>query len=401
MGITDTYLKNLKPNGTMFEHADRDGMSIRVSPKGKITFQYSYSFDGKRQRIKYGNYPQTSLKEARDAHEQVRKLLEQNINPVVEKQTNELASRDAETVDQLINEWMERYANVHRKCPEIPERSFKADVSPIIGKRKVMDITRRDVIKLLDIILDRGSNCQANKTLALLKQLFQYAVERGIIENSPISSIRKKSVGGVSKPRERSLSDDEIVTLWQRIEETPLSQYVIIATKLLLVTGQRRGEISKAEWTDIDLERKVWHIPEKNSKNGKVHNVPLSPMAISLLERLEELKVNDWVMPSPKDDTHMTVKAITRAIARYQDFIGVDKWTPHDLRRTCATKLAELGTAPHVVEKILNHTLEGVMAVYNRFDYMPERVVGLEHRSDRMELLVSNFDNVEVFKRSA
>jgi site-specific recombinase XerD len=91
----------------------------------------------------------------------------------------------------------------------------------VIGKLQVLNVTRRDVIQLLDKILDRGSNSQANKTLALLKQLFQYAVERGIIENSPIASVRKKSVGGVTKPRERCLSDDEIITLWQRIEETP------------------------------------------------------------------------------------------------------------------------------------------------------------------------------------
>ena len=97
----------------------------------------------------------------------------------------------------------------------------------------------------------------------------------------------------------------------------------------------------------------------------------------------------------------MTDKAITRAIARYQDFIGLDKWTPHDLRRTCATKLAELSTAPHVVEKILNHTLEGVMAVYNRFDYMPERTVALDVWSERIEVLLAGYDNVEILKQSA
>lgn len=279
---------------------------------------------------------------------------------------------------------MTRYATQHRKRPEIPEQILNADVIPVIGKQKVKNITRRHVIKLLDKILDRDSNTQANKTLALLKQLFSYAVSRGMIVQNPITEVKKKDVGSVSKSRERCLTDEEIKTLWQRIEETPLSPYVIVATKILLVTGQRRGEIAKANWQHIDFKNKVWVIPEKNSKNGKEHIVPLSPLAVKLFSRLLDIQQNEWVMPSPKGDTHMTEKAITRAIARYQEFIGIDKWTPHDLRRTCATKLAELGTPPHVVEKILNHTLDGVLAVYNRFDYMPERIIALDNWSARL-----------------
>lgn len=386
--LTDTYLKSLKPTGKTFEKADRDGMTIRVSPKGKITFQYCYRFEDKRQRIKYGSFPQLSLADARKAHAKAKSLKEQNINPVLKKQADSIASKEAETVNQLIDEWMTRYATKQRKRPEIPEQVFNADVKPIIGTQKVKDIARRHIIKLLDRILDRGSPVQANKTLSLLKQLFSYAVSRGMIEQSPITEVKKKDVGGNPKPRERCLTDEEIRTFWHRLEQAPLNHIVIIATKILLVTGQRRGEISKAQWADINFETKKWFIPKENSKNGKEHTVPLSPLAITLFERLQKLRKNDWVMHSPRHlenrGLHMTDKAITRAMARNQEFIGIEKWTPHDLRRTCATKLAELGTPPHVVEKILNHTLEGVLAVYNRFDYMPERVEALNSWSRRL-----------------
>lgn len=386
--LTDTYLKNLKPTGKTFEKADRDGMSIRVSPKGKIVFQYCFRFEDKRQRIKYGSFPELSLANARKAHAEAKSLKEQNINPVQKKQADLVSLKDAETVNQLIDEWMTRYATQHRKRPEIPEQIFNADVIPVIGKQKVKDITRRHIIKLLDRILDRGSNTQANKTLALLKQLFSYAVNRGMITQNPITEVKKKDVGGNSKPRERCLTDDEITIFWSQIEKAPINPIVIVATKILLVTGQRRGEISKAKWSDIEFESKKWLIPKDNSKNGKEHTVPLSPLAIKLFNRLYELRTNDWVMPSVRvkecPNLNMTEKAVTRAIARNQESIGIKKFTPHDLRRTCATKLAELSTPPHVVEKILNHTLEGVLAIYNRFDYMPERIEALNNWSNRI-----------------
>lgn len=389
--LTDKHLQSLKPKSTEFIVADAHGLGVRVWPSGARTFQYRYRINGKLERLTIGSYPETSLKEARDRHAVARKLVEQGISPAYTRQLTKgaAASASIETVKHLVDEFMERFVNKERRRPDHAKQMLDADVVPALGKIRVKDITRRHVVKMLDDIVDRGAPVQANRTASLTKQMFQYAVERGIIDANPCSDIRRQTIGGTEKSRDRNLDENEIKAFWKRIGETtkdtPIPKKetysiglpMVASLRLLLVTAQRRGELVKAQWSEVDLSSASWEIPAQNSKNGRAHKVPLSPLAVKLFKELKgHAGESAFVLPTTlskvKGDAHIAERSLTKAAERAQDIIGIAKWVPHDLRRTAASQLAELGVLPHVVEKIQNHTMQGVLAIYNRYDYAKE-----------------------------
>ncbi len=225
------------------------------------------------------------------------------------------------------------------------------------------------------------------------------------------ADIRRGDVGGREKDRERALSPDEVGILWRKLSELAdlspdakrptkwIGVPMATALQILLVTGQRRGELVKAEWSDVDLDDAVWTIPVKNAKNGREHRVLLSALAVALFERLKAVSpASQFVLPSPSGDKPITERALSKAALRAQEFVGVAKWTPHDLRRTAATRMGDIGILPHIVEKILGHTMQGVMAVYNRNDYPAEQRDALAKWAHRIELLARDEPKVRVLK---
>jgi len=413
--LNDKRLRSLTPRAARYEIPDSAGLSVRVMPGGSITFQYRYRLHRKPERLMIGHYPHTSLDEARDKHRAARKLVKQGISPALRKKSEDMAIASAESVRQLAGEFMERYINVKRKRPDNAEQMLNADVIPKLGPLKVKDVTRRHVTMMLDAIVDRKANIQANRTSSLVKQMFQFAVDRGMIEANPCSSIRRQTVGGTEKGRDRNLSPGEIKTFWNKLDAAtaiesdrkkgiyPIGKAMVTALKVLLVTGQRRGELVKAKKSDVDLGKAIWTIPAENSKNGRAHRVPLPPLAVTLFKELiSDSGDSLYVLPSPalvkgadRNDIHITERALTKAAERARGVVGIDHWVPHDLRRTSATQLAELGTLPHVVEKVLNHTMQGVMGIYNRHDYAEEMRVALNAWAERL-LLIATTDASKV-----
>lgn len=401
MSLTSTALKHITVTGKSYERADRDGLSIRVSALGKVTFQYRFRVHGKPYRMKLGCYPELSLQNARRLHAEARALVDQGSNPIDERREREEAERRAITVWQLCSKWIEDYARPNRARWQDLEQILIKDVRDTIGRIKLENLNRSDVFnKVLMPMVRRGSPVQANKMLTLLKQILSYGVAHGAIEQNPCENIKKQSVGGPERSRDRVLSDAEIYQMWSGLDKATMSCPIKIAIKLLLVTAQRRGELSRAKWEDVDLENAVWLIPAENSKNGKSHRVPLSPMAIRLFKELEDLGQSSvWVFPSFKkytlEEEPLSEAAITRAVARWvKREADIEKFTPHDLRRTAVTKMNEGGTPPHVVEKIVNHTMGGVMAVYNRYEYWSERVEAMNNWADTLETLLNGTGKV-------
>ncbi len=338
--------------------------------------------------MKIGVFPETGLKDARARHQEARALLDQGIDPIDEARRRHWAQTVALNVEGLCDKWMTSYAKRQRKRPEIPMQMISADIVPRIGGIMLQELNRRQISqKLLDPIVERGSLVQANKTLKLLKQILSYGVDHGYIDANPALPINARNVGGTEKPRERHLSEQEIRVVWSTLEHTGISQYVQIAIKLLLVTGQRRGELTLAKWDEIDLAEKVWTLPPERTKNGKAHRVPLSDLATALFVELKALsRGNEYIMPSNTGEPRpMNERAITKAVRRYQPEFGIPQWVPHDLRRTFSTHVNALTQAPHVVEKLLNHTMEGVMATYNRHDYWAEKVAAMDAWAEKLD----------------
>jgi integrase len=297
------------------------------------------------------------------------------------------------TVQDVIDEFL-RVVSRTRKRPEDARYLLNCHVVPKLGKRAAASITKRDLVQLFDGIVDRGSPVAANRVYSTLKQAFAVAADRDLIASVP--PFPRQKPGGAEKARTRILTDDEVKTLWHGLDahslpvdkRTKVTRPMALALKLLLVTAQRRGELAGAQWQHIEehtVERKrgkrtvtevrrLWRIPE--TKSGREHVVPLSPLAWQLLEELREItgESEHW-LPSQKDGTAPKdrERSITKVARTIRAQLEMAEWTPHDLRRTARTALARLGVTEAVAERVINHAPKNPMvAVYDQHSYLNE-----------------------------
>jgi integrase len=237
---------------------------------------------------------------------------------------------------------------------------------------KVKDIRRREVRSVLDEIAARAP-IMANRTLALIRKMFNFAIEHDWLESNPCQMIKRLAP---ERPRQRVLSEDEIRRVWKAVgQERPM---VAALFHLRLLTAQRGGEVQGAAWSEIDMVGRWWTIPPERSKNGLAHRVPLSPQAVRTLKGLKADAKKDpiWVFPSArKNGLHINhaQKAIERIVVRS----GVE-FRGHDLRRTAASLMVGAGVPRLVASKILNHVESGVTAVYDRHSYDAEKRAALD-----------------------
>jgi len=401
MRLTDRRIRALTGNGkTQKVIADGLGLSVRVSPTGKINFQYRYRFRGVPRRLPLGTYPLTSLAEARNRHNDARKLLlDQGLDPLEVRRLAAQEERAAWRVEELAKDFLARKIAREHRQPQYAEYLLNRNIVPDIGRRKVKDVTTREVMTALERIADRGARVLANRTASLTKQMFAYAVQKGLRPDNPCLVITKASVGGRERPRTRYLSYSEVWRLWKGLDASSIAPSMKLAAKLLLVTGQRRGELMLAQWADIDLDRGAWFIPAERSKNGLAHTVPLSMLAVDLLGRLEAASgTYKYLFPSPafRPERPLDIRVLNKALRHVTKRLGLKQCSPHVLRHTFTTLASGLGIAPHVIEKILNHSLGGVLAVYNHHEFMPERKAGLQAWANRLTALLAADSLAEV-----
>jgi integrase len=377
MKLTDMLLRNLKPQVHRYMIWADHGLGVRVSPKGKKSFVYMYRLEGKARFMTLGDYPKMTLADAHKAHADARKKVEQGIDPGAEAIAERAEERQAPTVAVLADEYMEKWAKPRKRSWREDERILKKDVLPEWGQRKAKDITRRDIIRLLDGIVDRGAGIMANRTLATVRKMFNFAVSRDIVPVSPCLSVRAPAP---EQQHDRVLTTDEIRALWHGLEGAKMmAEGTKLALKLQLVTAQRKAEIVSATWDEIDLTDRWWTIPPEKAKNKMAHRVPLSPLALELLQAAKKISGDSpWLFPSPQTDRHITPEAVDHALRRPGlEALGFT-FVPHDLRRTAASHMTGMGISRLVVSKILNHVERGVTAVYDRHSYDNEKRQALE-----------------------
>jgi integrase len=413
MKLTDRAIKALKPKTERYEvwEDGRTGLGLRVSPAGRKSFVYMYRFDGKPRRMTLGTYPAVGLASARVKHAQAKEVLEKGQDPGalhVEKRRTE---RQAETVNDLAEEYLEKWAKPRKRSANEDERILNKDVLPVWGKKKAKAIRRRDVILLLDGIVERGSPIAANRTLAVIRKMYNFGLSRDIVDATPVAMVRAPAK---ENQRDRILSASEIKTFWNGLANAPMTPAIKLALKLELVTAQRKGELVGARLTEFDLDDGVWTIPAERAKNGIAHRVPLSPAALGLIEearavarqaeidRAEKLpgaepREPEWLFPSPRGGGSIEPKAVNHALRKAMDLTGRGKGpaiklknvTPHDLRRTAASGMTALGINRLVVSKVLNHVETGVTAVYDRHSYDAEKRHALEAWAAHLESILS------------
>lgn len=404
--FTDKFIMNLKPDSKEYWVREGHGFSIRVLPSGERIWYFIYTFERRKRfmRLGEGNYPDVTLGTARDLFEDAKRKLKNGIDPLSEKEQAKDERRKAPTVATLVEDYIERHAQRFKRSWEKDQAILNRDVVPLWGKRKAADITKRDVVQLLEGIVDRGAPAMANNCFQIIRKMFNWAVEKDVLPHTPCTGVKLPSP---KLSRERTLSEAEIKAMWDNLDKCAMSDEIRRALKLILVTAQRPGEVIGMHSSEIDGQ--WWTIPAERAKNGKTHRVYLTKTALDLVGPLQvpdkktgEMKAKGFIFKTPHTtkEQAMAPQALIVAVARGLAFpvldekgnqlytkegkpatenrIGIDHFTPHDLRRTAATFMAEMGTMDEVIDAILNHAKQGVIKVYNQYRYDKEKQAALE-----------------------
>ncbi len=419
MKLTEKGLQNIatdKPRDISV--TDRRGLILRLEPsRGLIrkTFRLRWKRAGKQSVVRLGMYGAAfRLADAHALHALCVQAIDHGGDPraTVEQwwATHAPAPIDAAsgpTVGDVVREFLD-WAARERKRPEIAKALFDKNVLPWLADRPVASIRKRDLVLLFDRIVQRDAPVVANRVQALLKQAFAVAADRDLIDAIPI--FPRKAPGGAEAPRTRVLSDAEVKRLWTGLDElTPtgkrgkgISRPLALALKLLLVTAQRRGEVAAARWDDIICEtvkgpkgkhvkQYSWRIPE--TKNDRPHHVPLSPLAVELLDELRTLSgESEFWLPSATSDQAADDRdrTITKAAREVRDRLEMESWTPHDLRRTARTNFSRIGVTDAVAERVLNHVAgDRMVQVYNQHSFAAEMRVALDTWATELRRIIT------------
>jgi len=385
--LTDARIRSKRPEESRYEVWDTEpGFGLRIAPSGRKSFVYLYRFEGKPRRMTLGVYPRVSLADAREEVAQAVQKLERDIDPGTEKIAARKEARDAESFADLADEFIKRHARPNLKSWKDVQRQLYVDAIPAWGKRKAKSIARRDVIILIDDIMDRGAPVTANRTLTLLKQLFKFGVQRDILEDSPAVLIDRPFR---EKERTVVLEEDEIEAFWNGLDKANMTDDVRTALRLCLVTGQRRAEVAGLSHSEINGD--WWELPAERSKNGKAHRIFLSPLAKRLIK---EASGEGFLFPARKpagSDKVVPIKptALINAITKNRDVLGSKRFTVHDLRRTVATRMAQIKIPRFDISKVLNHTAGDVTARYDKYAYDPQKKAALLKWARRIQWISS------------
>ena len=385
MALTHLKVERSGPRKKLYEEGDGGVLYLRVHPTGNKSWLFRYVFGGERRRMTLGSYPSMSLAEAREAHGKALADVKRGIDPGAQALDAKRARKAAPTFHDLLEEFWERELKATKSGPE-RKRLVEKDALPAWRTRKAKDITRRDIVILMDEVRDRAP-VTANRLLGVLARMFNFAAERGIIEDSPATRIRRPS----EAPRVRVLTDDELRRFWHGLEEVDVYPATRLVLHMILLTGQRPGEVTGMTWEEIDGD--WWTIPANRMKGGQEHRVPLTPLALEAIEEAKRYAGDrPFVFASSQQaarSASITVHSLSRGVLRHRAEMGIhEHYTPHDLRRTCRTRLAEIGIDDVVAEKVLGHQLQGILKVYNRHSYDAEKRAALMAWENRLRRIL-------------
>jgi integrase len=386
---TELIRWGIHPDATQIEYRDpkTPGLSLIVGTRAK-TWSLTYATAAGRRRITLGRYPAVSLADARRSAEAKRVAARDGAD-------HQQAKRDynaARTVAAVAQDYLDKEVRLHSAF-----RNYawvvRNDVIPTIGTMKMVDVRRRDIIRVVDRALGQGKLYMANRVLRTLQGLFKFAQSRGEIDENPTIGIRTQK----ERARDRALTDEELKQIWPALPA--LGFQPCAAIRLLLLTGQRENEVIGAKWSEIDFDRALWtlpaHEPGRSKKRKAAHLVPLSPAALAIFAELREKNASlPTVFRAKAKGADGTAKAPTRSmisvpkVALDKALPAVAHWRIHDLRRTCRTGIGMLGVPQHVAELAIGHALPGIVGVYDRHSYLAEKRDALHRWAEHVPRVV-------------
>ena len=404
--FTEREIKALKPRDKEFIISEGHGFIIRVLPTGLKIWTYKYKRDGKTYKLTLGNYPETSLAEARDKFAAARLTVRQGLDPKAplapEPQETQTEVTTVKTLAELWIKWSQE--NHSPKWANTLKLALEKDIIPQFGDRLAAEIRRRDAISILEAKA-ADTPGQAVNLHKALRGMFQYAVEREILEHNPFAEIRAaRSIPAMRlEARERILSDDEIKFLWTAIDQGGGSDSTQRALKVMLLTGQRSGEVCGMHRREItigvgkprcDICRRCgwWTIPKERRQGNKggEHRVYLTAATLNLIGSRAE-----YIFPGDTESASISANSVNHHVRRVvtatgkASYYGLLRWTPHDLRRTCGTGVRRCGGSRDTMDLILGHKTGGVTGVYDRYEGDAEKQKWLTEWAEYLHKLLT------------
>jgi integrase len=352
---------------------------IRITSTGARSYVVKVRKPGAKQgsRIKVGEPGAMSLAEARD---KARAIM---ADPALLIPSVATDDENRNLLAAVIEQFIARDQKPRNRHWREVEQILRRELAPWLD-RPIQSITKRDVIERLDAIRDRAP-VRANRVLAHTRRLFGWALERDIVDASPVAAVRAPTR---EVARDRVLRPDELAAVWRASEalDWPFGPIV----QLLALTAARKGEVVTMRWADLDLEARLWTVPKEMTKAGRVHEVPLSDLAMEVIAQLPRFG-DGLLFPARKAGSTNPVSGFSKIKARLDQSSGIEDWRIHDLRRTAASGMARLGHPPHVVASVLGHSpgsTMGVTSIYNRHRYTDEKRAALAAWSREVERII-------------
>ena len=376
--------------------ADLPGFGVRIASNGKKLFLFQYNTAGGKRRVTLGTFgTELTTAKARKKAEILRGQARDGRDPVGERRKAEAqaaaaAASAAYTVDVLIQQWTEHHLSARSASYQtrVP-RDLRAAMGKWL-KVPAATMTRADAVHVLDAVKIDSGPVQANRIRAVARACWTWAMKRGALDTNPWSATPRPLAREV--PRERVLTDAEVGVLYTAAGALAEPWHVLV--RVLILTGQRRGEVAGMRWDELDLDAAVWRLPGDRTKNHQPQTVPLAAEAVKMLRTVKRRHGAVYVFEGPRNtavsgfgkvkarlDAALVKAAKEEAEATKRPARKIEPWVIHDIRRTVATGLQRLGVRLEVTEAVLNHvsgSRKGIVGVYQRHGWEAEKKAALD-----------------------
>lgn len=422
--ILDSYRTKANPD-TIFQIKEKSrgrGQGVfvaRVLGNKDVDFYFKYFVNGKEKSKKIGRYGniqgQLTLAQAKSEFRKLSAIYGSGIDPkILEQENTQKLAKEKNDQDEIerkkqmqgsLGQLSEFYlAHLKKNTGEIHFRNvrnaFKKDLFIISPDTKASDITKRDIIQILHVITERGSEIMANRMRSYLSAMFQYGIffddsvesitrqTQFFIQSNPVTTVQK--VVKNEKEGNRSLTRDEVKIFWRALDRSEMSVLRVNAFKLMLLTGSRVGEMAGLRWDEIDYSEKIINLSSERTKNKLPHIIPINNGMLEIIgnnPRLHDI----YLFPAANNVEPQKVDGFSQAITRLLKKINIDKFSPRDLRRTFKTLAGEAGLSKEIRDRLQNHSHQDVSSLhYDRYDYLKEKREALEIWNDYLMGIVNN-----------
>ncbi len=364
-----------------FDVSDHSGLGVRVFESGQVSFHYRYRFDKKAKRLTLGKYPDLSLSEARDYVPKIRQLIKENKDPAIFLFDTTIVKKP--DIFDCVALFLERRVPKLRPSTQklyeysLNKHVVNANHSKKLFKKPIEEIGIQEWFTYFDYIEDHFTPITARDILVRLKTCFRFCIRRGLISGVKVLEIPPKDVGKGSEDGERVVDIDELKVIWKEIDRSKCYLTTGNTIKMCMLTAARLGEVRNMERKDINFKKGQWIVPKEKSKTKSKIIRPLAPIALKILKQQFETfdGITDYVFPSgsyKNPISPQTVNKFCRQIIKRKN--QMEPWSIHDFRRSLSTLLTDKKVPIYVTEKMLGHSLGGILKIYNKSTYIDEQL---------------------------